>query len=315
MAKQTQEDDSSGGGDDDDSLGARWAPSPERHAGRLGLTVAEVRAQKEAHYQASRDLQSYIRTLPKHEGKQKHQLVCQFKYNNGKYPFVCKQCWTYQPICLCGEIETKLDLPERVERICLWTHHREWGSISNTGSLLPIILKNTKLFMKGLAEHDEEMEAIISTRNSANSDHKVVVLWPDNDSRQDKAPDENRISWQELLESTASNDSMTLLVLEGTWRTARRMAAKLPPEVIKVALPHEQFFWKSHREEKSVLNPMRRQRGEEFSKDNVCTAEATAAALVSLGMDLEDGQKILDLVATKVERTRRYQGRPITFRD
>jgi DTW domain-containing protein YfiP len=291
---------------------AHWCSNPERHAEKMGKTVEEMQIRKEAHIKASQDLQKYIATLPADQGRRKHQLVCQHRYKHGKHPFVCSKCWSYQPICLCGQVvdkSQKLELPERVHNILLWTHHREWGSISNSGSLLPILLPNTELFMKGLQQHDDEMETVFSQKNP----HKVVVLWPDNDTSlgnkgEGKVPDNQRITWQELQEEKGP---ITLLALEGTWRTTRRMAAKLPPGAFKVALPHDIVFWKS-RGEKSVLNPLRRQKGEEFSKDNLCTAEAIAAALVGLGMSRQDGQTILDLVAKKVDLTRRYQGKPLS---
>jgi DTW domain-containing protein YfiP len=289
-----------------------------------------MKEQQQAHVLASKKVHEYIEILPPEQGKLKHELLCQHRYNYGKYPFVCNSCWTYKPICLCRELalQNKLQLPNGIQQVILWTHHREWASVSNSGSLLPLVLEKTKLLMKGLPEHDLEFETLVKE----NEGH-VIVLWPDNDKTPDNTKEKanqvesKRLDWQELLEwlgrlnigaEEDDRKGLTLVAMEGTWRTARRMVAKLPPGIIRVALTPDQIFWRKQQKEasgtnnnnkRSILAQLRRQRGTEFSQSNICTAEAVTAALVSCGMQESDGHKILDVIRKKVDMTRRFQGK------
>ena len=330
---------------DSDSL-SHWLSSPERYAGQLGLTTAQVQARKEEHAAASQALHEQLSRLPASEGKLKHQLVCTHRYQYGKHPFVCQHCWSYLPICLCPPLreEPKIALPPAVQRVVLWTHHREWTSISNSGSLLPLLLDDTKLYMKGLPQHDVEFHTLLSNAATTTTEsNMVIVLWPDNDTSSSSSSHDgdsdsnnephqsktNRKTWHEVQEMIAQADSatrnITLLAMEGTWRTARRMASKLPSHVIRVALPSEAVYWRQTTFQKnnqskdttnqpqpparslSLLAQLRQQEG--GSQDNLCTAEAVTAALVGLGLSQDDGNRILTLIQTKVDRTRRYQGK------
>jgi len=318
-----------------DSL-SHWLSSPDLFAGCLNMTAAEVQSQKEKYQAASLALHQKLACMDKKEGQEKHRLKCLHRFQYGKSPFVCQHCWCYKPICLCrDELVLKLPkmhLPARISKVILWTHHQEWTSVSNSGSLLPMLLDKTKLLMKGLPEHDDEFQRMLS------SEKNVIVLWPDNNRHNPQLAtttsihtdspldDDSRTSWQQiqaLMEN--GEEAVTLLALEGTWRTARRMASKLPPSVRRVALPADAVFWRHSNKEddadnllqgkpptntkssKSILSPLRRQEG--GSEDNLCTAEAVTAALVGLGMSQADGNRILSLVEKKVHLTRRYQGK------
>jgi hypothetical protein len=196
--------------------------------------------------------------------------------------------------------------------------------------MLPLLLDETKLLMKGLPQHDEELQSILDNFGSG----RAIVLWPDNDTsiKQNEETytvgpkvEHDRVTWQDLQTTLAENDGdyrVTLIVLEGTWRTARRMASKLPTTIQRLSLPPDVLFWSARRSvgdiddfdfdetkriQKSLLRPLRRQEG--GSELNLCTAEAVTAALVGLGMSWENGGRILDLVQKKVDQTRRYRGK------
>ena len=76
--------------------------------------------------------------------------------------------------------------------IVMWTHHKEWGSPSNTGSVLPVALKHLYsrndsisnqpcsvrgyMLMKGYHEHDDQLVQLLRPRH----DEEIVipvVLW------------------------------------------------------------------------------------------------------------------------------------------
>ncbi|CAB9529269.1 expressed unknown protein [Seminavis robusta] len=310
---------------DNDSL-SHWLSSPELYAERLGLSVDQVQRHKQEHYAASEALQQQMKQT-KITGAEKHQLICEHRYRHGKHPFVCPTCWCYGPICLCDDAAAtdRIPLTNTVKQVILWTHHREWGSISNSGSLLPLRLDNTQLFMKGLPQHDAAFQKILDTNDN------LVVLWPDNNDNNDTNPkevdDDDRISWQDLEtmllrgNNQSEEHGLILIALEGTWRTARRMVSKLPAKVKRISLPTQVAFWNhsimakentattisQDTTRQSILQPLRRQEG--GNPDNLCTAEAVTAALVGLGLPPTDGNQILHLVQKKVDRTRRYQGK------
>jgi hypothetical protein len=220
------------------------------------------------------------------------------------------------------------------------------------------VLDDTKLLMKGLPQHDDDLKQTLL------NDEHVVVLWPDNvinrqisnnDKQQqqndycsNKSTEHNRITWEELQtnlmiehecnfgSSMNSNyHQVTLLVLEGTWRTARRMISKLPATIQRLSLPPNVLFWSSTPSQSSVpivvdnsdddnddyvfiknnentrtkLQRSLRIQGKGGSTYNLCSAEAVTAALVGLGLTHNDGHRILDLVQKKVNMTLQYQGK------
>ena len=225
-------------------------------------------------------------------GPQKHILKCQHVMTHGRHAFVCPTCWTYKAICLCRLRPRELyDLP--VQQVILWTHHDEWGSVTNTGSVLPLLLKNVSLKLKGLPEHDAWFEETISS-----SQVLPVVLWRDHDNQQEK----QQRQYSSLDDLRQSTKPVVLIVMEGTWRNARRMVSKLP--VGRCSLSVQQLFgWRQH--DAARRGSLLPQAGDEA---NGCTAEAVVGALVALGLDRIQGEAVMQLVVKKMEWTRQYQG-------
>ena len=315
----------------DNDSPSRVPSSPECYAEQLGMTIEEVENIQHEHLAASQTLRRQVHGASAlDDGPEKHRLICEHRYRHAKNPFVCRGCWCYLPICLCREaaILPRIRLPPAVKQVILWTHHREWTSISNSGSLLPLLLDDTKLLMKGLPRHDEEFQGILDNIGTG----RVVILWPDNGTSSvqteqpypvDPKTQHHRVTWQDLQTTLARSDSdkqVTLIVLEGTWRTARRMASKLPARIQRLSLPPNILFWSTRpvgdvddvdydetiRVRQSSLIPLRQQEG--GSQLNLCTAEAVTAALVGLGLSHENGGRILGLIQKKVDQTRRYRG-------
>lgn len=259
------------------------ATSPERFSKTLGLTVAEVKEIWAAREERGRQLDLALKATP--VGPARHRLICESRFRHGKHPFVCKQCWTYLPICICDRVPaTKKKIP--CEQVLLWTHHNEWGDGTNSGSVLPLLLENTRMLMKGL--HDEEFDRILNEDPSV----QPVILWPNvNVHKSSDTRSPKFVRKEDLREK-----KIILVAMEGTWRQARRMVAKLPyPRLSLEALGTE----------KSILAPLRSR--EDGPKDSVCTAEAVIYALERLGM--EPDPFLLDMVQQKVDRTVMYQGK------
>ena len=268
---------------ENDSL-SHTISSPERYAAALDMSVKQVEEIKSTREKSLDDLQAQLAQTK--DGVVRHRLICEHRFLHGKHPFVCKNCWSYNPICICNEVpQRKSRIP--CERIILWTHHSEWGSPSNTGSVLPLLLENTQLMMKGL--HDEEFQNILCSDPTI----QPIVLWPNVNKHSDAGPSSIRyVSVDDLI-----GKKIMLLAIEGTWRQARRMVAKLP---------YPRLSLENHTPSKtSVLAPLRSQK--EGPEHSICTAEAVVSALERLGM--EANPVLLDTVCRKVDQTRRYQGK------
>ncbi|KAL7564951.1 hypothetical protein ACA910_010345 [Epithemia clementina (nom. ined.)] len=356
----------------DNSSLAQILSSPERYAQVLGLTVAQVQECVAARQAAVAELIEKVEACP--DGATRHRLVCQHRFDQGKHPFVCPQCFSYLPICCCPYLasqfgtqnHTKKQIP--VRHVVLWTHHEEWGSSSNTGSILPLMLQNTHLLMKGL--HEDQLEILLHPDDGTVV--QPVVLWPeasgvaprtkhqpaasqqdsdgDDDSSNgdvngsDAEPRKRSLRWDNsTIDQLPSFDHIVLIAVEGTWRQARRMVGKLPyprlavksppttppsaPQADDFAVPpknstsmllssssssivaaEEKPVASSSAYNDSWIEPLRkRSRGRDLS--TVCTAQAVLWALEhTFGM--EHDPALERAVQTKIELTRRYQGKP-----
>ena len=185
-------------------------------------------------------------------------------------------------------------------KVAIWTHHCEWGLTSNTGSIVAQALENCDMLMKGLQEHDIQLQEDILEDDKT----LAVVLWPD--SADSSAPSISLDQVQQELE----HRRVVLIAVDGTWRNARRMVCRLPESLPRLDLPAGVVL--SSPETGSILAPLRTRGGpsaREGSDRQVCTAEAVIGALVALGLSKADGDHVLELTKTKVDRIRRYRGK------
>jgi DTW domain-containing protein YfiP len=275
--------------------------SPERYAQALNMTVEQVSQQKLAHQKASDDLHQQLQSSTGLSGIEKHQLLCSHRHRYGRHPFTCRDCWSYLPVCICHQAGPKRPLPANLE-VAVWTHHREWGLTSNTGSILARALENCDMLMKGLPQHDIQLqEEIIGDDDKT----LAVVLWPDLAD----SPATSIISLEQVQQALKQHRRVVLIAVDGTWSNAGRMVHRLPDTLPRLDLPADLVL--SSPETGSILAPLRTRQGtsaREGSDRQVCTAEAVVAALVALGLSKTDGDHVLELTKTKVDRIRRYRG-------
>lgn len=263
----------------------RQQQSLQNLADSMQLSVSEL-YQRHADYETAVEvLQEKLRN-PNLSGTVKHQLHCQHRFQYGRQPLVCPTCWSYLPICLCRKrpslsVEKLSTRGTAVKKdydcsVVIWTHHKEWGSPSNTSSALAAVLGPTKcrMLMKGLEEHDAELARLLAvqhddTTTGGENPRRVVVpivLWTESavDSSADSNVSEKRQFIKaeqlrhELLQASsssscsraqiASSDSdepsvlLLLIALEGTWGQARRMSNKLPASVSGLSLTTNEIF-------------------------------------------------------------------------
>lgn len=300
--------------------------SPERYAEAMNMTIEQVNERKARHIRALNELQLQLQQLK--DGNDRHRLICEHRIRFGHHPFVCSKCWSYLPVCVCLHQAAHVQRKRRSSplvihpmlQVVVWFHHKEWGLTSNTGGLLQLALGegNCKLLMKGLPEHDRQLQ--LDCLQQHPTDKQVVVLWPSNEGKNSDVS--GTISLDEIRSelassSTAHGREVVLLAIDGTWRNARRMVRRLPSHIPRLDLPtdvvSEYMQQHRHANEKStsLLAPLRSQgpsQRKQGGESLVCTAEAVAIVLLELGMDPKDGEAILGLARTKVDLVRRYRG-------
>jgi DTW domain-containing protein len=173
-----------------------------------------------------------------------------------------------QSLCICG---VALHLALRT-RVAVVMHVREAVRPSNTGRLIPLALANSFVCLRGQRDQRTRTEGMIPP------DSQGLVLYPSADSH-------------ELNQDYLSpiKKPVTLVVLDGNWNQASKMAKREPalvslPRVHLASGPLSQFRLRTQ------SDPAR-----------VCTFEAVARALGAIeGTDVQ--QKLEAFFTIMVER-------------
>ncbi len=281
------------------------------------MTVEQVSQIKTAYEQASNALHNKLASDGM-SGPQKHATLCRHRLEYGRHPFVCPNCWSYLPICVCSSAGAKRFAAHDNLSIVVWTHHREWGLTSNTGGILSLLLKNCHVLMKGLPEHDSQFADLIM-----NPDNLVVILWP-NESKGVQTPEQTSpYLTLDQVKNELQTKRVILVAVDGTWRNARRMVARLPRNNIfyaNISIDTVRRLLVDSVQDRppespcttSLLAPLRG-RGPGVSDNQVCTAEAVTAALLQLGLKESDGLHIVSVAKQKVDLICRYRAKVSTL--
>lgn len=323
-----------------DSL-AHLISSVDRYAQALGVSVEQVQDRIAARQAATAELVEKLAAVE--DGPMKHLIVCQHRYENGRHPFICPKCFSYLPICCCNELSIKKKTPLPIRSVILWTHSDEWGKGSNTGCILPLILENTHILMKGL--HEEQLEQLLHPNDGVIL--QPVVLWPEvtgltrstkktsasastgvGNAKQLPPPPRPHERWDaSTIAGLQSFDNIVLIAVEGTWRQARRMVSKLPYPRLGIqptartildtddSLPLPSLTTTTTKSlsgpavASSWIEPLRK-RSRNRDPSTVCTAQAVLLALEQcFGMDHDPSLE--GAVKKKIDLTRRYRGRAL----
>ena len=206
-------------------------------------------------------------------GAQKHAALCEhLKERGARSPSACPRCWVHREACVCTSATARAPVD-----VAVWMHHREFGRASNTGTVLRDAFENCEILVKGHPADDAALAAMLGG---------AAVLFPGEEA----AP-----------VSSLAAPPETLIVVDATWRNARRMVRRLPPSVRRVKLDDDDAT------EANLIAPLRRTRGREDVK--VCTAQATLAALAALGLEDDARDAALAAVRHKVAVVAALRGR------
>lgn len=179
-------------------------------------------------------------------------------------PF-CYRCWRAKILCLCNHVRP---VDNRVEILFL-QHPNERTMPFNTARLAHLSLPNSRL-VHGLRFDGTKVVQELMARKE-----RVGILFPSNEAKQ---------------LSEAPPDLETLVIIDGTWREARKMIY-LSPSLLE--FPHYAFV-----PEKPSNYRIRKEPKDEF----ISTIEATVTALRAIDKDASKYQELLDLFDRMVDR-------------
>lgn len=202
---------------------------------------------------------------------------------------LCQRCWLPNYTCICGAGEAlKADaIAAFPHRILVYMHVKEMGRGSNTGALAPLALGTDKseVFIAEVREQEERLDAILEATDPAT----VVVLFPSDESittdelksssadhiRQGLTVCAKRPFTSPRISHVHAGASargvsfrgcgssqkwifscLQIIIVDGTWRQARRLARRFPASVRHVRLTDETL---AIHEGRDLSSPMRNQ--------------------------------------------------------
>jgi DTW domain-containing protein YfiP len=191
--------------------------------------------------------------------------------------FKCPGCWLAPALCVCSALARRAPPSATAaasasatasavppHRLAVLMHHKEHGRAANTGCLLAPSL-GARIYVSGVAAQERALTEALD----AAGPHGAAVLWPGDgaitlDELRSQVPD---ATWQRGL---------TLLAVDATWGSARKLQKRVPPWVPRITLPPGAFA-----PGRSLLFPVRKYAGPRAER--FCTYEAAIALLYALG--------------------------------
>lgn len=167
----------------------------------------------------------------------KHRLQADLQ-ERGK----CTHCMLQTPYCICPQLaRIRCRAPASPPvRFVIWMHVKECKRASNTGKLLSSLFPDTEVLIHGCAEDESRFLELLDEARG-----RGFVLFPS----------EGAVSTADALqqgESTSSAETPLVVLLDGTWRQARRMRQGVPgalPNVALTAVTRSEFHWRRQSEE------------------------------------------------------------------
>lgn len=172
----------------------------------------------------------------------------------------CERCWLLKSVCVCSDFDALGPAPSlEGHQVVLYMHYKEFKRASNTGNLACPLLGSER-FLFGIEAQEQRF-----LENIRDPSFAPCVLYPT-----DTAVDLHE--WKASLLSTLP---VKLIVCDGTWTQAKRIAKVIPQDIPRVKLtPTSISQYKSRKQSSST---------------RVSSIEALALALqVIVGESLQD---------------------------
>lgn len=224
--------------------------------------------------------------------EEKMHRYCEQLMAHGRGPR-CQECWLVEENCMCAAT-LRVD---NATKVVVHIHHGEWARSSNTGVLIHRTLRNSDLCLKGHKEHEARLQDVYDDPNTAK-----CVLWPG----------ETALSVSEFkkLVAASGQQNVAVLVPDGSFRGARKMASKYPAEYPRVKLSPMSVL-----EGKKVclMGPVRKYGGSEEETGRVSTLEAVAAFLVEMGESADVTEALKRNMRLKMDLVLKQKHRPMVY--
>ncbi|GAX81218.1 hypothetical protein CEUSTIGMA_g8650.t1 [Chlamydomonas eustigma] len=219
---------------------------------------------------------------PDTPGEDKMHAQCKYIFKYRKTMFSCPHCWLLPGLCLCSRLAKVTTQCKMVVHV----HFLEWGKASNTGSVIGVAVNDCEVLMKGLKEHDVRMKELFQDKSVT-----TAVLWPG----------DNSITPSELkkIAEERSEGRIAVIAVDATWGNALRMKTSYPPDTLYVKLTPESAIISE--QQRSLLAPVRKYRGDYENNARVSTLEAVASLLYELEGSNETRQALLGNLKMKVD--------------
>ena len=279
----------------------------------------------------------------KHDASARHHVVW------GRSTFACAKCWLLKGNCVCRFLSKAFTAPKSgassqcsmrppFVRVVVYAHHNEVARGNGSGNLVPACLPFGELLVAGLAEHEKRL-AFLLRENTG----RVAVLWPRGtmEAAEIKEMLSNGAVNGGIEADTSANEKnatgWTLIAVDATWNSARKMVSRIPSSVPRVSVPAEAFQALAARvpplpTHDSLLGPVRKYDAREkkqkdqtpgtpsSSRDGAgdsgrrCTFEAVLASLLAVGALDEDAcASLLRNVKVKVNAVLRQKHMPEAY--
>lgn len=171
----------------------------------------------------------------------------------------CEHCVLRKPFCVCGKLSLlQMHACDLDFEVVVLINQREKYRSSNTAKIIEKII-GAKIFVDGLDEDISEFQRIVQ----ANLDNSFVLF-----------PSDNSIDFPSFSNCArncvlAESAKILIIVVDGTWRQARRLNLKIPDSVPRVRiLPTTLSKFLCRRQTRA---------------DRVCTLEALSLLLQDMG--------------------------------
>lgn len=122
----------------------------------------------------------------------------------------CPRCGLPGTYCICDQI--RAETSEAL--LCLLLSEKEWQRETNTGHLIKALLPQTRLFTWQRNKPDPELIALLQ-----NPDFDPYLIFP---------ADRPELSHRSVSTVSKGNKRPLFLILDGTWKEARKIVRKSP---------------------------------------------------------------------------------------
>ena len=164
----------------------------------------------------------------------------------------CPKCVLLNDFCVCGKLDD-LRIDSNRYRVAVLMHQKEMYRSSNTVKAIERVM-GAEVFVDGLADDNERFNKLIAENRS-----NTIVLFPSEDASE----------WDTYKQASGNPERILIVVVDGTWRQARRLNYIIPAEIPRVKITP------------TTLSKFLCRR--QATEDRVCTIEALSLLFQEIG--------------------------------